>query len=59
MDGFGGALELAARNSVALLKNPGIVEMTAVGSVADIILRLLGPVLTGLGLLALRGRAKH
>lgn len=59
VDGFGRALELAARNSVALLKNPGIVEMTAVGTVADIILRLLGPVLIGLALLALRGRMKR
>ncbi len=59
VDGFGGALELAARNSVALLKNPGIVEMTAVGTVTDIVLRLLGPILIGLGLLALRGRTKR
>ncbi len=59
VDGFGGALELAARNSVALLKNPGIVEMTTVGTVTDIVLRLLGPVLIGFALLALRGRTKR
>jgi uncharacterized protein YjbI with pentapeptide repeats len=58
--GFRGALELAARNSMALLRNPGTVrEMTPVGTWMDITLRLLAPVLLGFALLALRGRTKR
>ena len=57
---IGDGFELAARNSVALLRNPGDrVEMTPIGTVTDIALRLLTPVLLGLGLLALRGRTKR
>lgn len=60
VDGFGDALELAGRTSIALLRNPGSVpELTGVGTVADVVLRLLTPVLLGFGLLALRGRTKR
>ncbi|MCJ0907334.1 pentapeptide repeat-containing protein [Rhodococcus sp. ARC_M6] len=57
---IGDGFELAARNSVVLLRNPGDrVALTPVGTVTDITLRLLTPVLLGLGLLALRGRTKR
>ncbi|WP_192713649.1 pentapeptide repeat-containing protein [Rhodococcus sp. OAS809] len=57
---IGDGFELAVRNSVALLRNPGDrVGLTPVGTVTDIALRLLTPVLLGLGLLALRGRTKR
>lgn len=60
VNGFGDALELAGRTSIALLRNPGSVpELTGVGTVADVVLRLLTPVLLGFGLLALRGRTKR
>ncbi|MDN3460808.1 pentapeptide repeat-containing protein [Rhodococcus sp. APC 3903] len=56
----GDAIELAARSSVALLRNPADrVELTTIGTFADIVLRLLTPVLLGLALLALRGRTKR
>lgn len=56
----GDAYELAIRNSVALLRNPGDrIELTPIGTVTDIALRLLTPVLLGLALLALRGRTKR
>lgn len=58
--GFGEALELAGRNSIALLRNPGPVpELNFVGTITDVLLRLLTPVLLGFGLLALRGRTKR
>ena len=60
IDGFGDALEMAGRNSIALLRNPGPVpELTAAGTIADVLLRLLVPALIGFGLLALRGRTKR
>lgn len=60
VDGFCDALEFAGRNSIALLRNPGPVpELTLVGTVTDVLLRLLTPVLLGFGLLALRGRTKR
>ena len=55
IDGFGDALEFAGRNSIALLRNPG----NQAGTVTDVLLRLLTPVLLGFGLLALRGRTKR
>ncbi|UUE28488.1 pentapeptide repeat-containing protein (plasmid) [Rhodococcus qingshengii] len=57
---WGDGFELAARNSVALLRNPGErVALTPVGTVTDLALRLATPVLLGLAILALRGRTKR
>ncbi|MGV9866982.1 pentapeptide repeat-containing protein, partial [Rhodococcus koreensis] len=60
VDGFRDALEFSGRNSIALLRNPGPgPELTRVGTVTDVLERLLTPVLLGFGLLALRGRTKR
>ncbi|QOW01848.1 pentapeptide repeat-containing protein [Rhodococcus pyridinivorans] len=54
------SLEFAARTSVALLRIPsGAPELTGIGTVVDITLRLLVPVLLGLAALAIRGRTKR
>lgn len=55
-----GPFELALRNSIALLRNPGTqVNLTWFGTAADIAVRLLTPVILSLGLLALRARTKR
>ncbi|MDV8071165.1 pentapeptide repeat-containing protein [Rhodococcus sp. IEGM 1366] len=58
--GWGDSFELAARNSVALLRNPSNTpDLTPAGTVADISIRLLVPVLLALAVLAIRGRTKR
>ncbi|MDV7357672.1 pentapeptide repeat-containing protein [Rhodococcus oxybenzonivorans] len=58
--GWGDAFELAARNSVALLRNPSNTpNLTPIGTFTDIAVRLLVPVLLALALLAIRGRTKR
>jgi hypothetical protein len=54
------AFEFAVRDSLALLRIPSQVpSLTGVGSVTDILLRLVAPVLLALGVLAIRGRTKR
>lgn len=54
------AVELAARSSVALLRNPsGAPALTGIGTAVDIALRLLVPALLALAVLAIRGRTKR
>jgi hypothetical protein len=58
--GFAAAAEFAVRDSLAVLRTPTPdLPLTAVGTVVDISLRLVGPLLIGLGLLALRGRTRR
>ena len=58
--GLWDSFELAARNSVALLRNPGNTpNLTPIGTVMDIAVRLLVPVLLALAVLAIRGRTKR
>lgn len=53
-------LELAGRSSVALLRSTaGVPALTGIGTVTDIALRLLVPVLLALAALAIRGRTKR
>ncbi|MFE3290568.1 pentapeptide repeat-containing protein [Rhodococcus sp. NPDC059234] len=54
------SLEFSARSSVALLRAPaGAPKLTGIGTVTDIGLRLLVPVLLALAVLAIRGRTKR
>jgi uncharacterized protein YjbI with pentapeptide repeats len=58
--GFFAALEFAARDSLSLLRAPvPDYPLTPVGTIVDILLRLVGPLLVGLGLLAVRGRTRR
>lgn len=58
--GFSDALEFAVRDSLAVLRAPSVdLPLTGAGRLVDILLRLVGPVLIGLGLLAVRGRTRR
>ena len=54
-----GTLVFAAESSVSLFRAPDTKDLTAGGHVVQMILRLAGPLLFGLALLALRGRVKR
>jgi Pentapeptide repeats (9 copies) len=54
-----GALLFAAESSISLLRPPDTKNLTAVGHVVQIVLRLAGPLFFGLALLSLRGRVKR
>jgi uncharacterized protein YjbI with pentapeptide repeats len=54
-----GTLLFAAESSTSLLRSPDTNNLTAVGHVAQIVLRLAGPLFFGLALLSLRGRVKR
>ncbi|MDD7965500.1 pentapeptide repeat-containing protein [Actinomycetospora lemnae] len=58
---FAESLEFSVRESLALLRLPGNPSIITVGTgtVLDMLLRLLGPLLLGLGALAVRGRTKR
>jgi uncharacterized protein YjbI with pentapeptide repeats len=54
-----GALLFAAESSISLLRPPDTKNLTDVGHVVQIVLRLAGPLFFGLALLSLRGRVKR
>jgi hypothetical protein len=58
---FTKSLEFTARESLTLTRAPGapLLQTTSAGTVLDIALRLLAPLLLGLALLAVRGRTKR
>jgi len=58
---FGTSLEFTATESTTLIRASGtpLLETTGAGTVLDIALRLLAPLLLGLALLAVRGRIKR
>jgi uncharacterized protein YjbI with pentapeptide repeats len=55
---FGGALVYSARTVIGLTREPQP-RLTRFGDVVQILLRILGPVLLGLAVLSVRGRAKR
>jgi uncharacterized protein YjbI with pentapeptide repeats len=55
---FGGALVYGARTVIGLGRDPQP-RLTRRGDVAQVLLRLLGPVLLGLAILSVRGRVKR
>jgi hypothetical protein len=55
---FGGALVYGARTVIGLARDPQP-RLTRRGDVAQILLRILGPVLLGLAILSIRGRVKR
>jgi hypothetical protein len=57
--GWGTALYHAIDSSTSLLHTPGNEALTTTGRATEIALRLLGPVLLGLAVLAIRGRVKR
>lgn len=58
--GWWDSFELAARNSVMPLRNPGNTpSLTPIGTLTDIAVRLLVPALLALAVLAIRGRTKR
>jgi hypothetical protein len=58
---FGTSLEFTATESTTLIRASGtpLLETTGAGTVLDIAMRLLAPLLLGLALLAVRGRTKR
>jgi hypothetical protein len=54
-----GTLLFAAESSISLLRAPDTENLTAVGHIVQIALRLAGPLFFGLALLSLRGRVKR
>jgi hypothetical protein len=54
-----GTLLFAAESSISLPRPPDTANLTAVGHVVQIELRLAGPLFFDLALLSLRGRAKR
>jgi hypothetical protein len=54
-----GTLLFAAETSISLLRAPDTENLTAVGHIVQIVLRLAGPLFFGLALLSLRGRVKR
>jgi uncharacterized protein YjbI with pentapeptide repeats len=56
---YGEALLSAVKNSISLLRAPSERNLTDVGDVTTIALRLLGPLFFGLALLSLSGRVKR
>jgi hypothetical protein len=58
--GFSRALEFSARSSLSLLRGGSeLLDPRGPGTVLDMALRLLGPVLLALAVLAIRGRTKR
>lgn len=57
--GWGTALYHAVDSATSLLHTPGDEALTPAGRATEITLRLLGPVLLGLAVLAIRGRVKR
>ncbi|RCG28722.1 pentapeptide repeat-containing protein [Sphaerisporangium album] len=57
--GWGTAFYHAIDSSTSLLHTPGAEPLTPYGQAIEIILRLLGPLLLGLAILAVRGRVKR
>lgn len=57
--GWGTAFYHAIDSSTSLLHTPGNEALTTAGRATEISLRLLGPVLIGLAVLAIRGRVKR
>jgi hypothetical protein len=58
---FATSMEFTARESLTLIRTSGAptLEVTGAGTVLDIALRLLAPLLLGLAVLAVRGRIKR
>jgi uncharacterized protein YjbI with pentapeptide repeats len=58
---FGTSLKFTSTESLTLIRSSGtpVLETTSAGTVLDIALRLLAPLLLGLALLAVRGRIKR
>ena len=57
--GWSEAATYSVQSTTSLLRTPTNEPLTASGQVIDIVLRLLGPVLFGLAILAVRGRVKR
>ncbi|NRQ37902.1 pentapeptide repeat-containing protein [Nonomuraea sp. NN258] len=57
--GWGDALEHSVNSATSLLRAPQTQPLTPFGRVCEICLRLLGPLLFGLAVLAIRGRVKR
>ena len=58
---FGTSLKFTSTESLTLIRASGapLLETTGAGTVVDIAVRLLAPVLVGLAVLAVRGRTKR
>jgi len=57
--GFRDAAYYSVQSATSLLREPSSEPLTTIGRTVEIALRLLGPLLLGLALLALRGRVKR
>jgi hypothetical protein len=57
--GFREAAYYSVQSATSLLREPTTEPLTTIGRITEISLRLLGPLLLGLALLALRGRVKR
>ena len=57
-ESYGRSLLFAVESSIGLLRPP-TANLTMIGEVTQIILRIVGPVLVGLALLSVRGRVKR
>jgi uncharacterized protein YjbI with pentapeptide repeats len=57
--GFREAAYYSVQSATSLLREPTTEPLTTVGRITEITLRLLGPLLLGLAVLALRGRVKR
>jgi hypothetical protein len=57
--GFREAAYYSVQSATSLLREPTTEPLTTIGKITEITLRLLGPLLLGLAVLALRGRVKR
>ncbi len=57
--GWAEAVTYSAQSTTSLLRAPTTEPLTESGQVIEIVLRLLGPLLLGLAILAVRGRVKR
>jgi hypothetical protein len=57
--GVGNAAYYSIQSATSLLREPTTEPLTTIGKITEITLRLLGPLLLGLALVALRGRVKR
>jgi hypothetical protein len=57
--GFREAAYYSVQSATSLLREPTTEPLTTIGRTVEIALRLLGPLLLGLAVLALRGRVKR
>jgi hypothetical protein len=54
--GFRDVAYYSVQSAISLLREPTSEPLTTIGRISEVTLRLLGPLLLGLALLALRGR---